>query len=168
MFNMRLILMRHAASESNSSNDFNRILSAIGHKQAEEAALFLKNYQIDKVLVSYVKRTMQTLNLIIPHIPPVEIEMVTEPYEGTEENIVDLISYQEDIHKHILLLGHNPQLYNLVLSMIYKDDIYYDEILHGSLSPAQIVIVDFPKLNDWKDIRKHKGKITNIFIPQSN
>ncbi len=159
--------MRHAEAKNDTGNDFNRILSTLGNKQAKQAALFLKNHQIDKVLVSYVKRNMQTLSFIALQIPRVETEMVTELYEGTEEQIIELISCQEDLHKHILVIGHNPKLYHLILSMIEKDDAYYDEILHDSLSPAQIVIVDFPTLRDWQDIRKHKGKIVDIFVPKS-
>jgi phosphohistidine phosphatase SixA len=167
MSNMRLIFMRHAEAKNDTSDDFNRVLSTVGNKQAKQAALFLKNHQIDKVLVSYVKRNMQTLSFIALQVPSVETEMVTELYEGTEEQIIELISCQEDLHKHILVIGHNPKLYHLILSMIEQDDVYYEEILHDSLSPAQIVIVDFPTLHDWQDIRKHKGKIVNIFVPKS-
>lgn len=159
--------MRHAEAKNDTSDDFNRVLSTVGNKQAKQAALFLKNHQIDKVLVSYVKRNMQTLSFIALQVPSVETEMVTELYEGTEEQIIELISCQEDLHKHILVIGHNPKLYHLILSMIEQDDVYYEEILHDSLSPAQIVIVDFPTLHDWQDIRKHKGKIVNIFVPKS-
>lgn len=167
MSSMRLIFMRHAEAQNDSSDDFNRVLSKLGNKQAKEAALFLKNHQIDKVLVSYVKRNMETLSIIALQIPRTQTEMVTELYEGTEEQIVELIASQEDLHKHILLIGHNPKLYHLILSMIDKDDLYYEDILHDSLSPAQIVIIDFPTLHDWQEIRKHKGKIVNIFVPKS-
>lgn len=164
---MRLIFMRHAEAKNDAEDDFNRVLSILGNKQAKQAALFLKNHQIDKILVSYVKRSMQTLNFIALQIPRVETEMVTELYEGAEEQIIELISCQEDLHKHILVIGHNPKLYHLILSMIDQDDAYYEEILHDSLAPAQIVIVDFPTLHDWQDIRKHKGKIIDIFVPNS-
>lgn len=160
--------MRHAEAKNDPGDDFNRVLSTLGNKQAKQAALFLKNHQIDKVLVSYVKRNMQTLSLVALQIPRVETEMVTELYEGTEEQIIELISCQDDLYKHILVIGHNPKLYHLILSMIDKDDAYYEEILHDNLSPAQIVIIDFPILHDWQEIRKHKGKIIDIFVPNAS
>ena len=106
---MRLMLMRHAKTENGQDKeDFQRMLTDIGKEQAGQAADFLHEHQIDKMLVSYVKRTMQTSAIIAEKAPAEESEMVSELYESDEEAIINLIASQEDRNKHLLVIGHNP------------------------------------------------------------
>ena len=94
---MKLLLMRHAHTEqSPEKQDFERILTDQGQAEAMEAANFLDSYRIDKMIVSYVKRTLQTANIIEEQIPISENEVVKELYNGTRENMIELLSNQED------------------------------------------------------------------------
>ena len=62
---MKLFLMRHAeAKEARQMDDIFRELTNKGIQEAEEAAQFLENHKIDKILVSSAKRTMQTAEII--------------------------------------------------------------------------------------------------------
>lgn len=163
---MRLMLMRHAKTESgHEKEDFQRVLTDLGKEQAEQAANFLHEHQIDKTLVSYVKRTMQTSSIIAEKVTAKESEMVSELYEGDENAIINLIASQEDHNKHLLVIGHNPLIYNVAISLSNNNSDKYNELIASSMPTARIVIIDFPNINSWEEIRFQKGDIIEIFTP---
>ena len=59
--NFRLYLMRHSKTEGpGNKEDFARNLTTEGYDHARQAADFIKNYRVDKMVVSFVKRAVQT------------------------------------------------------------------------------------------------------------
>ncbi|CAN0578043.1 unnamed protein product [Ectocarpus sp. 12 AP-2014] len=163
---MRLMLMRHAETEKGyEKEDFKRLLTDLGKKEAAQAANFLHNYRIDKMLVSYVKRTMQTSNIISEKVAAEESEIVSELYDGDENNIINLIASQEDRHKHLLLIGHNPLIYNVAMSLANSNSDKYNMLISTSMPTARIIIIDFPNMDNWKGILTQKGDIIEIFTP---
>lgn len=163
---MRLMLMRHAqAEQGHAKEDFKRVLTDLGKKQADRAADFLHNHRIDKILVSYVKRTMQTSVIIAEKVSAEESEMVSELYEGNENNIINLIASQEDRHKHLLVIGHNPLIYNVATFLSNSNSDKYNELISTSMPTARIVIIDFHNIDSWKKILTQKGDIIEIFTP---
>ncbi|GAB4162328.1 MAG: histidine phosphatase family protein [Rickettsiaceae bacterium] len=165
---MRLLLMRHANTEvAENKKDFERVLTEQGKQEAIQAAKFLHQYQIDKIIVSYVKRTMQTASIIQEQVPAAELQMVTELYEGSQEDIINLLTNQDDRSKHILVIGHNPLIYTTILELVETDTKEYDVLVQSSMPTARIVIIDFPEISDWHEITSKKGKITKIFTPDT-
>lgn len=163
---MRLLLMRHAQAENGvTAQDVQRILTEQGKLEAAEAAIFLRDYQIDKIIVSYAKRTIQTSNIIQEKVTPGEIEIVTELYQLSQENAIKLLAAQEDRNKHILVIGHNPIIYNIALDLSNSNSKKYDHLIATAMHTAQIVIIDFPSINSWEEILKSKGNIIEIFVP---
>ena len=163
---MRLMLMRHARAESgHEKEDFQRNLTDFGREQANQAADFLCNYQIDKALVSYVKRTMQTASIISEKAPSKESEMITELYEGDEDSIINLISSQEDHNKYLLVIGHNPLIYNVAMSLSNNNSYEYSELISTIMPTARIIVIDFHEIYSWKGITSQKGNILKIFTP---
>lgn len=131
---MRLMLMRHAETEKGyEKEDFQRLLTDVGKKEAAQAANFLHNYRIDKILVSYVKRTMQTSSIIAEKVEAGESEIVSELYEGDEDNIINLIASQEQRNKHLLLIGHNPLIYNVAMSLANSNSDKYNMLISTSM-----------------------------------
>ena len=158
--------MRHANTESDTSKiDINRILTDLGKREAQQAADFLKDYQIDKTIVSHAKRTMQTGKIIINQLGIDEADIASELYEGDEDAIMDVLSSQESYNKHILVIGHNPLIYNIILSLADKNSAHYNLLLESAMPAARIVIIDFDNMVNWHDLRKKEGKITSIFTP---
>jgi phosphohistidine phosphatase len=159
--------MRHANTEDGQGKeDFQRILTDLGKEEAAQAADFLHEHQIDKTLVSYVKRTMQTSKIIEEKAPAEETEMVTELYEGGEDAIIDLIAAQEDRNKHLLVIGHNPLIYNVAMSLSKNDSPEYSKLIATSMPTARIIIIDFHDIDSWDEIHKQKGDIFEVFTPQ--
>ena len=120
------------------------------------------------MIVSYVKRTLQTANIIEEQIPISENQVVKELYNGTRENIIELLSNQEDTNKHILVIGHNPLIYTLALEISGSDLEEFEFLSNSSMPPARIIVIDFPSINSWKELKNHKGKIAEIFTPSTS
>ncbi len=166
---MKLLLMRHAHTEqSPEKQDFERILTDQGQAEAIEAADFLDSYQIDKIIVSYVKRTIQTANIIEEKIPVSEREVIKELYNGTIENVIEFLSNQEDTNKRILVIGHNPLIYTLALEISDSDLDEFEFLSNSSMPPARIIVIDFSSINSWKKLKNYKGKIIEIFTPSNS
>lgn len=166
---MRLFLMRHATTEKPShASDFERLLTNEGKEEALEAAKFLHEYQIDKILVSYVKRTMQTCNLLQELINVSELEIVTELYNSDDNAILNLISQQEERNKHILVIGHNPLIYDIALMLANKNSKHYELLVNSVMPPARVVVIDFSNIDSWQNIANNHGEIIDIFTPETN
>lgn len=164
---MRLMLMRHAnTEEAHGKEDFQRILTENGKEEASQAADFLHEHQIDKTLVSYAKRTMQTSTIIAEKAPAEETEIVSELYEGDEEAIINLISEQEDRNKHLLVIGHNPLIFNVAMSLAKNDSSEYNQLISTSMPTARIIIINFDGIDSWREIQTQKGDIIEIFTPE--
>lgn len=163
---MRLLLMRHAETEkSKGKNDFERLLTEHGKLEAAAAARFLHEYQIDKMLVSYAKRTMQTSNIIQEQVTPADLEIVTELYNSDQDMIINLLSSQEDHNKHILVVGHNPLIYDVALTLAERNSAKYELLIDTVMPTGRVIVIDFPTIDSWKDIHNAKGAITEVFTP---
>lgn len=166
---MKLLLMRHAHTEQSPQKlDFERMLTDQGQTEAMEAAGFLRQQQIDKIIVSYVKRTLQTADIIQETVSIPEIDIVTELYNGTGKNVIELLSTQEDRNKHILVIGHNPLIHTLALKIADNDTEELEFFSNSSMPPARIVVIDFSSINSWKELKHQKGKIIEIFTPSNS
>lgn len=150
---MKLFLMRHAeAEEARDMDDIFRGLTAKGIKEAEEAAQFFQNYQINKILVSSAKRTMQTAEIIQSKIKCAKFKILPELYASTYEVIIEIISKQEDLDKNILIIAHNPGIFNTALGLVEYDSLEYDCLVESGIPTAKIVTLDFPELSNWQNI----------------
>lgn len=164
---MRLSLMRHANAEhSKNDHDFERTLSNNGEIEAIEAGKFLNKHKIDRVIVSYVKRTMQTFELIQEQIGQIPAEIITELYQNDTDIIYDLLSAQENNDKHILVIGHNPLIYEITLMLVNPNSKQHEFLITTMMPTARIVTLDFPGISDWQDIGPSQGDIIEIFTPK--
>lgn len=163
---MRLFLMRHANTEAaGHKEDAQRELTEVGRREALEAATFLRDYQIDKMLISYVTRTKQTSSIILEQIEVAETEVVTELYGENEEVAMDLLLAQEAKNKHILVIGHNPLIYRLGLAFTNPESEGYEQLVQTSMPTARIIVIDFHDIHSWDHLKEAKGEIVEIFTP---
>ena len=162
--NLRLYLMRHAEAEiDRTKKDFDRHLTNYGIIQSGKAGFFLNNFIVDKAVVSYAKRTMQTYNLIQQEITEPEVEVLMELYKGNEEGIIDMLCMQDDRNKHLLVIGHNPTIHSVAEILADPSSPKYEYLVESSMPPAQIVVLDFHEIHSWEHLREEKAKIFDIF-----
>ena len=162
---MRLFLMRHADTEvAIGKQDFERDLTLKGKKEAAEGAKFLGNYQVDKIIVSYVKRTKQTADIILDSITVAEKEIVTELYKSDEYKVINLIESQPASQKNILIIGHNPIIFKTATLIVEQSGNQYDHLMNTSMPTGRIIVIDFD-IDSWDQISLKKGNIAEIFTP---
>lgn len=145
--------MRHAyAEEAINIEDFCRNLTSKGIQEAEEAAKWLQNCQIDKILVSPAFRTIQTANIIQDKLQCPKFEVCSRLYPTDPKIITELVSRQIDEDKNILVIAHNPGIFKTALDFTEYGSSKYDNLIENGMKTAQIVDLDFPKLSEWKNI----------------
>lgn len=150
---MKLFLMRHAeAKPLNNQDDYLRELTAKGIKEAEEAAAFLKKYKIDKILVSNAVRTIQTGEIIRNKINSAKLEICPELYASTSEDIIELISQQEDQNRHILIIAHNPGILNAALALVEYESPEYKSIVKNGMPTARIIKIELDNISSWQNL----------------
>lgn len=164
---MRLFLMRHGHAHPPNplEEDFNRALTQQGKVEVQKAAEFLSDYQIDKIITSYAKRTIQTSSIIERKISVDNVEIVEELYKSSEDDIVNLAKSQSKENSHILIIGHNPSIFGAACSLIDENSLKYDVLVSSMMPTARIIVIDFTKLDNWKSLFHNTGKIENIFTP---
>lgn len=136
---MKLFLMRHAeATTLNHQDDRLRELTQKGIKEAEEAAAFLQKYKIDKILVSNAVRTIQTGEIIYNKINSAKFEICLELYASTSEDIIELISRQQDQDKNILVIAHNPGIFEAALELAHGSP-EYEALVKNGMPTARII-----------------------------
>ena len=163
---MRLLLMRHAGTAGAKDGvDFERLLTAIGELEAREAGKFLTKYKIDKQIVSYAKRTIQTHAIVQEQIAKSTLEIVTELYDGNMNTVMELLCAQDAHNKNILVIGHNPLIYDIALTLAKSDAAKYDVLTSSMMPTGRVIIIDFPEMDNWQDLYTRKGDIIEIFTP---
>ena len=150
---MKLFLMRHAEAKSlNYQDDHLRALTQKGIKEAEEAAAFLQKYKIDKILVSNAVRTIQTGEIIRNKINSAKFEICPELYASTSEDIIELISQQEDQNRHILIIAHNPGILNAALALVEYESPEYKSIVKNGMPTARIIKIELDNISSWQNL----------------
>jgi phosphohistidine phosphatase len=113
-----LILLRHAKSDwSGSEADIDRPLAKRGRRQAPDAGRWLSaNIEsIDLAVVSPAQRARSTWDLVSAELaapPPTRID--DRLYGDAEGGLLDVVRELSDDDATVVLVGHNPELENLV------------------------------------------------------
>ncbi|MDO5678437.1 MAG: histidine phosphatase family protein [Propionibacteriaceae bacterium] len=116
----RLILMRHAHTESNNiRGDKARNLTPRGVQQAQEAGVELRALGVDYALVSTAERTRQTFAALGLDVP---VEFQDVLYHDGTETMIQRISEMTDDVQTLLVVGHAPTIPSLVAEMAFASN----------------------------------------------
>ena len=117
----QLILLRHAKSswDNPDSSDFDRPLNPRGRRAAGlvRGAMRQLGLAPDMVLTSPAKRTLETLSLLEPWDDTPLIEEVPSLYLASLEQLLAVLNGVADTTRSVMLVGHNPGLHELALSL---------------------------------------------------
>lgn len=140
-----IILMRHAEAENEHSGcpDFDRALTPDGRKMARQTAELLKQQavQVDLIVTSAARRTMQTAQLIAEVLcPDAPFIALDELYLAAPGTYVSAVRQQAEAGDNaVLVVGHNPGLAELLC--FFAQD-------HVSVPPSTVSVFELP-LMDW-------------------
>lgn len=156
-----LYLVRHSKSswKNLSLNDFDRPLNKRGKKDALLMGdyLTMKKVDIDLIISSPAKRTLETLNLLAEKISfneRVQFEQLL--YEANLKKIFSVIRNIDEQIQNVMLIGHNPAL-TILANYLLKENI-------DNIPTSGIVAIKFALT--WKDISKNCGTLLFFEYPK--
>jgi phosphohistidine phosphatase len=159
-----LFILRHAKSswDHPQLSDFDRPLNKRGKRSAPFMSNLLKvgNEQIDLVMTSPAKRTMETCKSVIASLELKSAQVIEkkEIYEAGVTTLVELVQSAPNEVKSLLLIGHNPGLTGL---SNYLTSYYIDNI-----PTAGLVKITF-EVDDWQAIISGSGTLAYFKYPKA-
>lgn len=165
----RLILLRHAKSAwPDGTPDLDRPLNPRGREAAPRMGEYLKEEGLlpDLVLVSPARRTRETLDLVAPHLGPVETREEPRIYEATDDRILAVIRETPAAVRTLLLIGHNPGFHEVARALVGHGDRYAFARMREKYPTAGLAVIDFP-LEDWAGIGVREGRLDRFVTPKT-
>lgn len=171
---LRLMLLRHAkAAWPKNVADKDRPLAPRGREAAPRMGAYLvqENLLPDLTLCSPAARTRETWALaggaLAAALPGDSFNVQYEPriYDASVEDLMYVI--QND-HKArtLLLIGHNPGLEELALSLISHGDRYAYARLSQKYPTGGLAVIDFD-VASWPEITPRSGRLDRFVTPRS-
>jgi phosphohistidine phosphatase len=156
----RLYIVRHAqkAQEELNQDDYDRDLSQEGINDAKKVAKNFaeKNIPIDLIVASPAKRTRITAEIFAEALKYDKSIMYNEVlYMAFVNELLETISYTFDTVDSMLLVGHNPSLTALAVTLVdFKEKFQIGGVMQ----------IDFD-CDSWIDISKNNAKFVSYEIP---
>jgi len=154
----KIYILRHAEAVS-GYDDFNRILSSNGYRQALTIGKKLaeENHKIDKIIASAAIRTLTTSEIVAEQIgfDKNQIEATQDLYNATVRIWLNKIHSINESIKNVLLVGHNPHISYLV-------ELLSGEAFEG-LGTAYLALLETDK--KWQEIDKQTAKLLKVLKP---
>lgn len=120
----RLILMRHGKAErhAQSGGDFERALADSGRADAAMMGTVLAGAGVapDVMLVSSARRTRETADQVAPSFAKARVALLRDLYHADPEDVVQAIEAHADQAGTVMVIGHNPGLHDLALSLALR------------------------------------------------
>lgn len=158
----RLYIIRHAKSswENGELSDFERGLNKRGKKDLKTITSYmaLKNIKVDLILSSSALRAQITADEIAKKINyNNKIHYMKELYMVRPEKLMDIIKLQDDQHKDIFVVGHNPELTEIA-NILLEDEFI-------KMPTLAILAIDLD-IDSWEDIIPNSGKVDFYIYPK--
>ena len=122
----RLILLRHGKAEpdSKSGDDFDRRLSPRGARESAEMGAHLADmgFRPDLALISPAARTRETWEAMQESFPDAEVRACDELYHAEADVIRRTAEQADGEAKTVMVVGHNPGLHELALTLLAEGD----------------------------------------------
>jgi len=155
-----LYIMRHPHKETieQAQDDFDIKLSKKGVEDAQEMAERLYSLGIvpDLIVASPANRTRETAEIVSRVFDYRKNIMYNEVlFEAFVNEIYETITYTFDTVDSMFLIGHNPSLTALTITL----DVYKEEI-----KPGEVLRIDFDT-DSWINVCKENAKFIWIEKP---
>ena len=156
----KLYIVRHTKKEDEDLNqdDYDRELSEDGKTEAKNIAenFAKKNPQIDLIVASPAKRTRDTAEIFAKALNYKKTIMLNEVlYMASVTELLETISYTFDTVDSMLLVGHNPSLTALAVTLVgFKEKFEMGGIME----------INFD-CDSWIEISKENAILVNYEKP---
>ncbi len=164
-----LIILRHgqARNAGISEHDHNRKLTPRGREEAMWAgeALADRNIIPDMVLCSTATRTRETLaEVFVAFAQRPEAVYSERIYNASENELLSKIMSVPQNISRLMVVGHNPGLYQLALSLAKEGDKQMHNNLQMEFPTCALVVINFE--GQWQDIAHSHSKLALFLTPE--
>ena len=162
-----LYILRHAQSvPSGHDGDKARKLTPKGVEDAKVLGQTMarKNYTPDFALCSTAIRTQQTLAQVMESFDPVPTETSDILYSHSATQYLQEIQEIQGNPDSVLLVAHNPSIYELVILLSGKGEERYMNRLMGGYAPGTLSVLSCP-CDNWADLTLAQNEFTDILEP---
>jgi phosphohistidine phosphatase len=174
MMKKTLLLMRHGEAKDAAAgeSDFERHLTSHGDAvvRAQGTVMMDKNLWPDVVLVSSSTRTRQTADLLRMSwegdMEPM-IENRTDLYHSTPDAIIHMIRAQDPNHSTVMVIGHNPVIHQLSLSLLKPEEANKFPTLKNTFQPATCAVMQLA-MRSWAEIGPQKAELSDLLLPKKS
>lgn len=156
-----LIIARHTTKQIEAPNeyDYDTELTPEGIEKAKQMAqkLALENHQIDLIVASPAVRTRHTAEIFANELEYDKTIMLNEVlYMAFVNELIETITYTYDSVDTMLLVGHNPSLTALAVTLLGFKERFEE---------GAVMQINFD-CNSWIDIDKNNAKLISYNIPK--
>ncbi len=167
--NKTLIILRHGQAKNAgiSEHDHNRTLTMQGREEAQGVGenLAEHGFKPDFVLCSTATRTRETLaELQNSFSELLEVEYVTKIYNASDVELLAQIAKVTDDVRTLMVVGHNPGLYQLSLILAKEGDKQMHNKLQMQFPTCALVVINFE--GNWQNILNSRSKLTLFAVPK--
>jgi phosphohistidine phosphatase len=165
----RLTILRHAKSswDDPKHDDVNRPLNERGWKAARRIGRELKHrdFHFDLVLASPAARTRETIDGVQQKFDfDAPIKFDPRLYLASESLLLAMVQELAEAVHRPLLVGHNPGLHQLVLSLIHDGGQARSKVQH-KFPTAALAVVELPA-HRWTEVEPGTGKLVDLILPK--
>ena len=157
----KLFIVRHTTKQKETQNeyDYDTELTKEGIEKATQMAqkLALENHQIDLIVASPAVRTRHTAEIFASELGYNKTIMLNEVlYMAFVNELIETITYTYDTVDTMLLVGHNPSLTALAVTLLgFKE----------KFEEGAVMQIEF-NCNSWIDVDKNNAKLISYTIPK--
>lgn len=166
----QLILFRHAKSgwDDPVARDFDRPLNPRGFKAAGRMGKVAaqKDLTFDRIISSPAVRCTETLNgFLAAYGTDMAPQWDRRAYLASSATLLDLLHEVPDTVERLLLVGHNPGLEDLILTLVPDDrsSPLRDEV-ERKFPTASLAVMEWE--GDWASLREGAARLTHFVRPR--
>lgn len=167
---LTLMLLRHAKSSWTQigSTDFDRPLNDRGRMTAPQIGSYMADNDLTpaQIFSSPAVRAKTTTQLALAEIPGVPAPTYDQAlYDGGPESLFNTIAAASDDLNTLLVVGHNPTIHAMGLSLCSSGNAEALERLGTKYPTGALAIIDF-KLDHWSEITGGSGQLRDFIEPR--
>jgi phosphohistidine phosphatase len=167
---MRLIVLRHAkANHPADFGDHDRPLSEQGRRACREIGWYIRDGGLvpDMAIVSTARRAQETWHLV-RSASDVDVVWRSDHrvYEASPATLLAVIRETAAEIRSLLVVGHNPGLRDLAISLISTAEPSALAGPDNKLPTAGLVAIEF-KCQNWRDVSLGSGEVEHFASPKS-
>ena len=164
-----LYLLRHAKSSRTAVTveDFDRPLTKRGRAAATAMGAYMAKHNLSpaQVLCSSAKRTRETLERLQEALGPVPARFEKGIYMAEAAALLRRVRRLNDTLASVMLIGHNPGLEQLALSLATGGDADLRRQIAAKFPTAGLAVIE-ADVDRWSDVKPGSSRLSAFVRPK--